>query len=1210
MTFFKHCFFPILVTLSMCSVLTATEYLNQNLNWKAWASHCEGGMQKVSAGYKVSKAVSPDVNSSYETVWFFNEKAIPCTAGIPYRITMTLTDCDATIKPKLHVNFPTQKGRKPGSYTAEFVDGTAVVEFKAEKGDAVRANLILGNGDGSVVVKSVTIHKIIPPTGQSKQKRINLLGQGSGFEVGPRNYNAFAIANWWWGWTDLMTWPVRDEKVAHDGKYSLRFNSENLTGKQLMSPSNMVWFYPIKLDKDKTYTLSAWVKASNPGIIGVLSTRERKEEYKIERELPTEWERISLTFKPESFKVENHHRMTFSIKPHSSAVGMVWLDSVQLEEGEIATAYQVEPLEFGAVLETPKDDKLLKKSALKDTGFTLRFRNNTDKDVQRKISYVIKDYWKRECASGDVVVTLPACANHSINVAIPALKCGYYHVEFSDGQTLYDEVVFGVYEPMKYAGKLPKDWPLGCHDSSGMQILRDLGFGWVRMFHDFRMVEANPQKGVFNFKNIDKAVALCENANLNIMPILGPALQSGGGFYGHIPEWAIEKKQKSAIPGSGINPVSHPSQNAWGDYVRAVTARYKGRIDTWEIFNEPDCWITPDEYLVYLQTAYKAAKSVNPNSVIVAGSTTSDFGKRPLPWTKAFMEKDGYKSFDAISVHMYGIAMPELNMGGADNYLTYLRNLLKSKGRDIPVIHSEKSYAAAKLGYSRRKFDLPPTYHSTPGFKVKDLQEKAEWLLRETILDSCTGKGPFFWFGEATSWNAKAPRIISGFDPYWLYHVEFDGSPLPELLAANGLARMIEGRSTPTEIAKISKDSYVGIYSGTDGSVAALWNIRGKFRIELPPDGDNFKLYDFFGEPLERQGRIVTLTTTPVYLRADGMTAKVFRDIILSATCLDAPVSISGGIEIRDSKPVLAVYIANGGINGKKLSCQVSKLPEGWELNKNSWSGISQNAQDTCVIFPISRFKASERPQTFGFILNGENRSLTIPGIALQEEMISVIKKTSRAVAIRSTSPKKIDGLLNDWGKSPVIGTWISDQVKIGRDRWQDPSDLSCNARFEYDDENLYASFVVYDNIVERFAPPAAAYLSDSIEFFLGIDPNDPAHKNVDVNAYGKNDYQIFLAPGMEGGDYQNATAAIAGRNTCDYTIASTLTANGYILEVALPWKSLKAGFVPSKGVELLMSFQVTDTDMPGETCQKKIFWMGDESNYKAPSNWGRLSLE
>ena len=203
MTFFKHCFFPILVTLSMCSVLTATEYLNQNLNWKAWASHCEGGMQKVSAGYKVSKAVSPDVNSSYETVWFFNEKAIPCTAGIPYRITMTLTDCDATIKPRLHVNFPTQKGRKPGSYTAEFVDGTAVVEFKAEKGDAVRANLILGNGDGSVVVKSVTIHKIIPPTGQSKQKRINLLGQGSGFEVGPRNYNAFAIANWWWGFNDL-----------------------------------------------------------------------------------------------------------------------------------------------------------------------------------------------------------------------------------------------------------------------------------------------------------------------------------------------------------------------------------------------------------------------------------------------------------------------------------------------------------------------------------------------------------------------------------------------------------------------------------------------------------------------------------------------------------------------------------------------------------------------------------------------------------------------------------------------------------------------------------------------------------------------------------------------------------------------------------------------------------------------------------------------
>lgn len=1213
MTAFQNRYiFSILTLFFLVFALSATEYLNQNLNWIIYQSHCKGKLEKIATGYRVSKAPSPDVNSDYECIYFHNVQNIACKPGLHYRVTMKLAACDATITPKMIVNFPTRAKRTPGQYRAEFKDGIASVDFQAQKEDSIRVNLWLGRGDGAVVVDSIQVDPVSNDSSSTKEnKKGNLLGQGSGFEVGPRNYNAYAIANWWWGWTDLMTWPVRDDKVAHDGKYSLRFTSEKISGQELMDPCNHVWFYPVKLDPNKTYTVSAWVKASNPGIIGVLSSNERGKGYRVERELPTEWERISLTFKPEDFKVENHHRVFFSIKHHSSAAGSVWFDSAQLEEGDTATAYQAEPLEFGAVLETPKDDKLLKKSALKDAAFTLRFRNNTSKDVQRKIRYVIKDYWNRACASGEISASVPADANRTVTAAVPTLKCGYYRAEFGDGRDLYDEVVFGVYEPMKYAGKLPKDWPLGCHDSSGMQILRDLGFGWVRMFHDFRMVEANPQKGVFNFKNIDKAVALCENANLNIMPVLGPALESGGGFYGHIPAWAIEKKQKSAIPGSWINPVSHPSQNAWGDYVRAVTARYKGRIDTWEIFNEPDCWITPDEYLVYLQTAYKAAKSVNPNSVIVAGSTTSDFGKRPLPWTRAFMEKDGYKSFDAISVHMYGTAMPERNMGGADNYLVYLRNLLKSNGRDIPVMHTEKSYAASKLGYSCRKFDLPSSYHTTPGFKVKDLQEKAEWMLRETILDSCAGKGPFFWFGETNAWNSLAPRVISGFDPYWLYHVEFDGSPLPEMLAANGLARMIEGRSTPMEMVKISMDSYVGIYSGADGAVAAIWNIRGKFRIELPAAGDKCKLYDFFGEPLEWQNRIITLTPTPVYLRADGMTAETLRDIILSATCLDAPVSISGGIEMRDSKPMLAVYLANGGVGGRKLNCKVSKLPEGWALKKDSWSGISQKTQDTCVVFPVSKLKASGKPQTFEFVINdSESRSISIPGIASQEEMIDVIRENRRAVAVRSASPKKIDGILNDWLRTPLTGTWISSQVKIGRHRWLDPVDLSCDARFEYDDENLYASFVVHDNVVERFAPPAGAYLSDSIEFFLGLDPNDQAHKNVDVNAYGKSDYQIFLAPGMEGGDYPKATAAIAGQNRCSYVIASTLTADGYILEVALPWKSLKPGFVPSKGTELLMSFQVTDTDVPGQPSQKKIFWMGDESNYKAPSNWGRLILE
>src|SRR5688572_1979175 len=70
--------------------------------------------------------------------------------------------------------------------------------------------------------------------------------------------------------------------------------------------------------------------------------------------------------------------------------------------------------------------------------------------------------------------------------------------------------------------------------------------------------------------------------------------------------------------------VSFHPENYWGQYVRQVVQMYKGRIDTWIIWNEPD--ITPDapnaayfiwagspaDYYQLLKVAYLNAKEVNP----------------------------------------------------------------------------------------------------------------------------------------------------------------------------------------------------------------------------------------------------------------------------------------------------------------------------------------------------------------------------------------------------------------------------------------------------------------------------------------------------------------------------------------------------------------------------------------------------------------------
>ena len=73
------------------------------------------------------------------------------------------------------------------------------------------------------------------------------------------------------------------------------------------------------------------------------------------------------------------------------------------------------------------------------------------------------------------------------------------------------------------------------------------------------------------------------------------------------------------------------SLDDWQDYVSATVSHYKGMIDDWEVWNEPDSsgflklagfaseLRKPGVYVNLVSSAYKAAKAANPNARIVAG---------------------------------------------------------------------------------------------------------------------------------------------------------------------------------------------------------------------------------------------------------------------------------------------------------------------------------------------------------------------------------------------------------------------------------------------------------------------------------------------------------------------------------------------------------------------------------------------------------------
>lgn len=97
---------------------------------------------------------------------------------------------------------------------------------------------------------------------------------------------------------------------------------------------------------------------------------------------------------------------------------------------------------------------------------------------------------------------------------------------------------------------------------------------------------------------------------------------------------------------------------AWLDYVREVVTRYRGRIDTWELWNEPDLIekFTAEEFGVFAAETARVVKEANPDAyVIVAGFTGLGDHSRGyvVDSLRAFVEEGDASLADAVIFHAY-----------------------------------------------------------------------------------------------------------------------------------------------------------------------------------------------------------------------------------------------------------------------------------------------------------------------------------------------------------------------------------------------------------------------------------------------------------------------------------------------------------------------------------------------------------------------------
>jgi hypothetical protein len=188
-----------------------------------------------------------------------------------------------------------------------------------------------------------------------------------------------------------------------------------------------------------------------------------------------------------------------------------------------------------------------------------------------------------------------------------------------------------------------------------LKLAKEAGFTWVKQRFEWRNIEKT-RKNQFEWHEPDLVIDKINQSGLGIIARLD-----------NQPDWARRDK---------IFPASGPPDNIedWKDFVQDFAERYKGKVQIYEIWNEPNIsreWGNqkPDAkaYTEMLRVSYQEIKKIDPNAIIVSAglSPTTEQSDRAIADTVFLtdMYANGAKAyFDMLGVHAPGFkAAPDLD---------------------------------------------------------------------------------------------------------------------------------------------------------------------------------------------------------------------------------------------------------------------------------------------------------------------------------------------------------------------------------------------------------------------------------------------------------------------------------------------------------------------------------------------------------------------
>ena len=198
------------------------------------------------------------------------------------------------------------------------------------------------------------------------------------------------------------------------------------------------------------------------------------------------------------------------------------------------------------------------------------------------------------------------------------------------------------------------------------KLLDEMKCTWI--LNTFYWHGIEPEKDVFNFSNYDLFVDYVKKQGKKIVGVLG----YGAEYSFH------EGKAKFYI-----SPKKMP---LFLRFVEETVRRYKGKVDVWSIWNEPNItfWSgTDNEFYELTKLTAERIRKIDPDAYIIGGV----FWRSPAGFIKKMHKAGSFKELDALAFHPYAV-----NPSDCMNVYDKFTNIISDFNYSGPVWITEMGY--------------------------------------------------------------------------------------------------------------------------------------------------------------------------------------------------------------------------------------------------------------------------------------------------------------------------------------------------------------------------------------------------------------------------------------------------------------------------------------------------------------------------------------